>query len=169
MSREVHDHQIGQFVYKIQQLGTKESRKVMLRVLKAIGPAITVAGNGDSSERMFLFGFGKLCETLSDADLDFLCDTFARATMFSPVEEPEKAWVLAQKFDEHFAGHLGTMFAWLEASLRTNYANFFDDLPEELRAKVRGLLTEATESDSTSSKNGSTKSSGASSLAAGER
>lgn len=163
--REVREHVIGEFTYKIQQLGSSDGRKVMTRVIKVMGPVTTqaLAGGADDDTKMAK-AVGKLCELLSDADLDYLCNTFSRVTRLSRNDDPSKELILAQVIEDHFAGKYGTMLAWLWACFKTNYSNFLDELPAELKEAMAALMAPATDGKSTT---GPTTASGASLLRAG--
>jgi hypothetical protein len=115
--RDVQEHVIDGFTYKVEKLGAKIGKRVLARMIRLVGPAIEAENTLD-----------KLCTAFSDEQLDFFCDTFAAATRFSAEDKPEIEFLLKDKFDEHFAGRYGAMMQWLKASVETNYANFFDEL-----------------------------------------
>jgi hypothetical protein len=128
--RESKTHTIGDFNYTITQLGAKQGRVVLARVMRAVagaaGDAATSAGT-DGAEAA-LVGMAKLVESLSDADVDYFCDTFSKTTLVARESTPDKQVPLADQFDDHFAGRYGAMIKWLWAALETNYASFLGDL-----------------------------------------
>lgn len=140
IGREVQEHTLGNRVYKIQQLGSTDARRVFLRVLKALGPAVAAAG-GKGDDEATAAAIGTLCEKLSDADLDYLVTTFAKVTRVSPTDNPNVEFVLGNIVEEEFAGKMGRMLGWLWACLKTNYATFLDDLPAEVRSGLMVLMT----------------------------
>jgi microcystin degradation protein MlrC len=131
--RESKNHNIDGYTYAVQQLGAKKGRLVLARVIRI------VSGAAESDDPV-----AKLGASLSDAEVDYLCDTFAATTQVSKEGDPNKAWVLADVFDDHFAGRYGAMVKWLWAALETNYSSFLSDV---------GLSPEALKSAMTNAKN----------------
>lgn len=116
--REVREHVIDGFTYKVEKLGAKVGKRVLARMIRIVGPAIEAENTLE-----------KLCSSLTDEHLDFLCDTLAAATRFSPEDNPKNVeWLLKDQFDDHFSGRYGAMMKWLKASVETNYVNFFEEL-----------------------------------------
>lgn len=138
--RESRPHTIDGFTYTIQQLGAKQGRIVLARVLRVVAGAAAAAQ--DQSDPLEAAGaaVGKLAESLTDAEIDYLCDTFAKTTLVGP-EGTDKAVPLADKFDDHFAGRYGAMIKWLWAALETNYSSFLSDLGLDVGALVAGAKT----------------------------
>jgi hypothetical protein len=135
--RETKLHQIDGFNYSIMQLGAKQGRLVLARVMRAVagaaGKAASTAVEEDSTAAA-LTGMATLVEGLSDTDVEYFCDIFSKVTMVAKQETPDKQVVLGDCFDDHFAGRYGVMVKWLWAALNTNFASFLSDL---------GLNTEA--------------------------
>jgi hypothetical protein len=145
--RESKTHLINGFNYTVSQLGAKEGRRVLARILRSVAGAATAAGDlardgGDATEAA-LSGVAKLVENLSDADVDYLCDTFAATTMVGP-EGQDVALPLKDQFNEHFAGKYGDMVKWLWASLETNYGSFLGGLGLNVEALVGKAKTALT-------------------------
>ena len=145
--RESKQHNINGFTYTISQLGAKEGRRVLARILRSVAGAATAAGElakegGDATEAA-LSGVAKLVENLSDADVDYLCDTFAATTTVGP-EGKDVALQLKDCFNEHFAGRYGDMVKWLWASLETNYGSFLGGLGLDVGALVGKAKTALT-------------------------
>lgn len=140
--RQSKAHTIDGFTYTIAQLGAKDGRKVLARVLRAVagaaGDAAGLATGVDATEAA-LAGVAKLIENLSDADVDYLCDSFAPTTLFGP-EGKDVQLQLKDNFDDHFAGRYGALVKWLWAALETNYASFFASLGlEGIVAQAKAL------------------------------
>lgn len=131
--RETKSKVIGDTTYFVTQLGAKEARSVGRRLAKIFG----IAAEADNK-------IGKFFEALTDEELTFLCDTFAKVTLISPSDsplnpatgQPQVQWPLVAKFDDHFAGHLGFMMQWLRFGVEVNFSSFLDELGPEMR----GLL-----------------------------
>ena len=126
MAVETKEHVIGEYAYQIQMLGAALGKKVFMRLVRVVAPAVEAES------------VAKFAELLTDEQLDFLCDTFAKVTQFSPVDDPSKQFALSTKglFDSHFAGKYGEMMKWLWACIETNYESFFAEMgltPELLK------------------------------------
>jgi hypothetical protein len=117
IKRETVTETLNGFVYTIEKLGAKEGRKLLASLIRAVGPAF----EGEDA-------ITKLCAAMTDAQLDMLCDTFAKTTVFSPENEPEKEWQLKLEFDSHFCGRYGAMTLWLKACLEANFGSFLSEL-----------------------------------------
>src|SRR5256885_17059223 len=96
--REVQSHTIDSQTYKIQQLGAKQGRLVLGRLLRLAGPA----AEADDPIARLLSG-------LTDAEIEFLCDTFAKVTRVvgTNANGQETELELTGIFDDHFAGRYG--------------------------------------------------------------
>jgi hypothetical protein len=109
-------------------LGAKQGKTVLVRLIRIIGPAIEAAGNEQ---------IGTLMSALTDAEIDFLCDTFAKTTRVCGTNANGQSVELALDgiFDDHFAGKYDTMLKWLWACLNTNYAAFIEGLKRNPAAR----------------------------------
>lgn len=116
--RKVETRTIGNAIFKIQQLGAKEGRLVLARILRAVGPAIEDADHILS----------KLAASLADAEVTYLCDTFAKTTMVAMSDTPDREVPLTGVFDDIFAGNYGDMLKWLWECLQVNFGSFLADL-----------------------------------------
>lgn len=114
---EIVEATIGGNVYKIEKLGSKIGSKLFARLARAIGPVF----EGDDQ-------ITKLCASLKDEDLDYVCATFSKVTRVSPEGNPAVELLLSDVFDKHFAGHYGFMVLWLKACLEANYGDFLGEL-----------------------------------------
>ncbi len=134
---EVVEKTINGTIYKIEKLGAKKGKQVALMLARVIGPAFETKENQIS----------KLCELLTDAQFDTLCDTFMAKTAFSPEANPAAEFQLSNEFDRHFAGHYGTMVLWLKACLEANYGDFLSELGVDA-GSLQNLLSVATQPSS---------------------
>lgn len=153
--RESRTHLINGFSYTIQQLGAKDGRRVLARLLRSVagaaGEASDLVKEGSNGAEAALAGIAKLVENLSDADVDYLCDTFAPTTLYGP-EGKDVQLQLKDSFNDHFAGKYGDMVRWLWAALETNYASFFDGLGLDVGAwveKAKNAMSPTTPKPST--------------------
>lgn len=142
--RETRPHVIDGFTYSIQQLGAKEGRIVLARILRIVGGAIAAGAAGGEGESNVTAAVGKLVESLPDAEVNFLCDTFAKGTQVSAEDTPDKVVLMKDVFDDHFAGRYGAMVKWLMAALETNFGSFLDGLGldvEALKEKAKAAMS----------------------------
>jgi len=125
---------IGGKNYEVYELGAKKGRQVLTRLLRHLGPAVGAMGDtkGDA-EAKTLAGLGKLVESLTEADVDYFCDTFAAVTS---VEMEGRMPLLSDVFDLHFKADYLNMFKWLAFCLQVNFGSFLAGLggPEGLAA-----------------------------------
>lgn len=133
MARDTKQHIINGFKYDITQLGAKAGRTVLARVLRVVAAASE--GNGEEA-------FAKFANAMTDEQLDYLCETFAKTTMVGP-EGQDRMVPLSDCFDNHFAGKYGDMLKWLWAAMETNYASFLSEMgldAEALKAKAAEMM-----------------------------
>lgn len=134
IKNEVVDVAIGDWVYHIEKLGSVVGRKLVMRCMRVVGPAFAEGVDA----------IPVLCSTLTDADLDYVCDEFAKKTSCSPASNPAAEFYLAQQMDKHFSGHYGRLVLWLKACFEVNYGDFLGELGvdvESLRAKLAVFQT----------------------------
>lgn len=105
--------------YKVTALPARKSRRLLAKLIKAIGPALGSAFKGTLDIKDAI---GHLCANLDPDLLDEVCDTFAEVCV------TEDGTSLSRIFDTHFALRSGDMFLWLKACLTTEYASFLDEL-----------------------------------------
>jgi hypothetical protein len=119
--RDVKSKVIDAYNYRIQQLGAKQGRAVLARLMKLMGPIADADNEGEA--------FAKIAASISDDDLDYFCRVFGAATQFHAVTDDKRVFQLDEAtFDEHFAGRYGEMLKWLWACIDANFANFFAGL-----------------------------------------
>ena len=120
--RETTSVTIDGVTFTITQLGAKEGKKVLARISRAVAPVAAMAKDGVETGDILL----KVTESLSDDNLDFFCDTFAKQTRFSE-DGGAHEFLLSDKFDDFFAGRYGLMLQWLYASFEANFSRFLAD------------------------------------------
>lgn len=145
---------INGFIYKIEKLGAKKGRALMASLVRTLGPAF------DGDDRI-----AKLCASLSDAQLEMVCDTLAEKTRFSPEANPSAEFFLKSEFDRHFSGRYGSMLLWLKACLEVNFGNFLQELGVDA-GSLKDLLAVAMQAQSNPTSTAPTGASGAASLRA---
>lgn len=107
--------------YRVTQFGALEGRKVLLRLIKSIGPVLMPAA-GAKDLAAALPGIGTALEALKEEDIEYLCDVFARHT---EVRVNGKWPQLSDIFDLHFGGKYLEMFLWLKFCVEVNFSDFF--------------------------------------------
>lgn len=137
---KVESKQIGKFAYKATQLDAVTGRRAFHRLVRAIGPAWAAMTHG--GEERYEKALTKLLQDMSEADLDFFCDTFAAVTEVSGGSYGKRAPQLDTVFLTHFAGEYFDMVQWLVFCMKLNFASFF--------AGAAALLASKAPSDSTS-------------------
>jgi hypothetical protein len=139
---ETHTRTIGRHAYNVTQLKAKQGNAVLVRLAKVAGPPLAALFAGgdksqaDALDRISLDGLGaalsSFASVLSEADLDWLCVTFADCTTVET--EPGAVKPLRGIFDLHFAGAYLDLFEWLAFCLEVNYADFFGALVARAKA-----------------------------------
>lgn len=129
--RQSFSHTIGEYNYEISQLGAKDGRLVLARIFRSVGKVVAAA-SGDGTPEAAIAAFA---ESLTDADLEFVCDKFAKCTQ---VGQGDKRIPLESAFDAHFAGKYVDMLKWLWHSLQANFGSFLDEagITPDMLAKV---------------------------------
>lgn len=126
---ETKTRQIGEYKYRCTQLGALKGRKVLVRLLKTVGPALDGVSEGSVGSLL-----GKLASSLDEDTVDYLCDTMAART---EVELPSgKSVDLAGIFELHFAGKYGEMVKWLAFAVEVNFSSFFSDLAKGVKPEA---------------------------------
>lgn len=133
---ESHTRTIGRHAYTVTQIKAKQGNAVLVRLAKLAGPTLASlftgaeSGPEDALDRVSVEGLGGALRAfsagLTEADLDWLCSTFADCTTVET--EPGSIKPLRGIFDLHFAGAYLEMFEWLAFCLEVNYADFFGAL-----------------------------------------
>lgn len=113
---ESKESKLGDNTYMVTPLGAVTGRKLLLRVMKAMG--------------------GKSLTAIAEEDFDFLCDTLATTTLVK--RSDGKTFPLKDIFDSHFSTNYDEMTKWLLFALEVNYDKLFP--LAVVRAKVDALL-----------------------------
>jgi hypothetical protein len=157
---------IGSHRYRITQLGSSQGLKLLVRLFRALGPAIGAAlkGMGDQSV--------KASKALADLPVSVIGDSVTTLAAYLTEDELENLanlmadhtelhkggdkWIpLAQEKEIHFAGHYASLLKWLWACLGVNYSDFFDG-----PLTINALLSRAQQTNPLQSQNGSSGQSG---------
>lgn len=133
---ETREKRIGDVTYQVTQLPAPSGRRLLVRLYKVLGPAIAAALRGlpESSESLSLGNLQtaaigdamlELAQTLTEDELDHVCEIFSQHTLFS--REPEKWQPLKVEKDLHWSGNFLNMFKWLAFCLEVNYSDFLSE------------------------------------------
>ena len=141
--REVHERDIGDVGFKVEQLPGIQGRRVLVRLYKLFGPSIgALIGSSDigspgqtvTMDDIDLSSVGnaitRLALDIREEDLDYLCKTFGDHTQVRMPGFEEGQWLPLKKIghDNIWHGRYKTMFLWLAFALEVNYADFFGGL-----------------------------------------
>jgi hypothetical protein len=113
--------------YRVKQLGAKEGRRVLARLLQILGGGVAglaEAFAGDGGKVSAFKGVQAIADQMTPEQMDFFCDTFAKLTQVTL--QDGKTPLLSDVFDEHFAGNYWEMTEWLLFALEVNFGNFLD-------------------------------------------
>lgn len=141
--RDPQEFLIGGVQYTITPLPADESSRMLLRILKVVGPALDSLEIevDDVKKAGAKLKLGKILASVSrsldEKDLDYFRDKFASSTR---VELGQGPTLLKSVLSHHFAGDLGPMFEWIQKSLEVNFGGFFTDL----RAKLANISAPAS-------------------------
>lgn len=136
MLTDVKTHEINGTTYIIQPLLPKVGRKVLMRLVRILGPAFEAIEKGDP--------IATLMKALSDEEVDFLTDAFVDTTR---IQKGGGEVPLKGQFDNHFAANYGEMLLWLWACIQTNFSSFLEGLgvtPQVLSSLKTGVQKELT-------------------------
>lgn len=133
---------IGDTTYQIGQLGSLAARKTLVRLTKSLGPVLgtllaevglepssmTSEGLEGGISNMSVKAIGalanSLAEHLTEADLEYLCETFGKVSFY--MVDGKRLQLTLERQELHFkGGNLLNLFKWLGACLKVNYADFF--------------------------------------------
>jgi hypothetical protein len=147
MATETKEKEINGCTYSTLTLGAVQGKRVLVRLTKMAGPALASISDAQKDPSGAL---GKVLETLSEEDIDFLCTTFAAR---SSVTLPDgKQPQLDKVFDSHFAGDYMSLVEWLAFCVMANYADFFSGVMSrmaEAAAKAKATTPKAEITPST--------------------
>lgn len=151
--------------YKITKLPFSRGKAVLLRLTRAVGPAIAAALGGVPDIQGKSLGelsmaevapslvqaARRLAEDLSEPDFDFIVDTLMPHAW---IMRDGKQIPLSREKEFHFSGNYLAFFQWLGWALKVNFMGFSDgrDLFGEVVAKAQA----ASMAQRSRSPNGST-------------
>lgn len=163
---ETQETEIGSYRFRLSQLPAGKGRRLLVRLTKVLGPTIAAAvaelpdeGEGganvlDMPVRSVSQAIFELCEKLTEADLDHVCEVMADRCEFS--EDGEHWLKLSSKgqFDLVFAGAYLDMIKWIGWTLSVNYADFFGGSGALEKARQAFRAASATRNASQTASNG---------------
>lgn len=147
--------------YQVTQLPYKTGQRLLIRLYKALGPALADALTSipdiaketnllDMSWADIAPALHKLvsgvAQTLNEEDFDFMVDSLAEYTQVKTADK----WVPIQPIMElHFSGNYEELFRWIAFGLKTNYAGFLKgrglaDVLQNTKAGGRANLSQVT-------------------------
>jgi hypothetical protein len=147
---ETEDREICGRRYYVTTLPAKKGRAVLVRLTKVLGPVFGQLVSGDapatakhkaaSAERIaaqingasIARALAELAGRLSEADLDWLCETLGESTevqTYDGAGEERRQRLTAGEQQFHFAGKFLEMFSWLGFALEVNFRDFFTGSP----------------------------------------
>jgi CYTH domain-containing protein len=148
---------IGNHSYTVRQLGASEGRKMLMRLIKVLGPVLSTLLTGEGGKAKVkgwsfletpLADIGKALLTFSDRiseqDLEYLCATLGMATEVHFPDGKTRPLTLEEQ-ELHFAGRYSDMFRWLGFALEANYSDFFGSSSALAGALARMEIVEAPE------------------------
>lgn len=147
MSIETKTRTIDGIDYRVTQLGAKQGRAIMVRLLQVVAPTLSKLSGANITkiEDIELSQIGPALEALvahaNEEVLGELCSAFASRSSFRDGQNwPE----LDRHFDMHFGGAYLRMFKWLVFSIEVNYADFFDAFREaQAKAAAKRAASES--------------------------
>jgi hypothetical protein len=108
---------IGEFTYTVTKLGATQGQKLLVKLIKSLGPAASGIGSGTIGEVL-----AGAVTNLDPALVDELTEVFAKQT---EVLTPEgKRPQLSDIYNEHFSGHYDELVDWLVFCVQENFESF---------------------------------------------
>lgn len=115
--REEREFEIGGETYIIKPLGAIKGRKVLTRLLRALGGAVS-AGELGAAVRNAL-------ESMDDEMIDFLCEAFGKETRIVR-DSGQKPVLQGPVFDDQFAANYSALLEWLICCVQVNFPDFLE-------------------------------------------
>lgn len=126
---ETETKAIGNHSFTVHQMPAGPGRKVLVRLIKILGPVQAAALQGaQPTDQVDLAGLagnrlgaaiGEFCERLTEDDLEYF---FAQFAKYSEVDGKPINGELT------FRGDYGSMFQWLAFCVEVNFSSFFGAL-----------------------------------------
>lgn len=152
---------IDGWVYETTQMGSKEGRRLLVRLYKLAGPAVAeflrslgaegkkqVTGLGDIGTEAIADVIAELSVMITPDEFDHIVDTLARKTRVS--QDGQKWQKLEDVSEMLWAGSHSTTFKFIAFALGANYADFFGGL-DNLRSFVSKAAMESQSKSQSSS------------------
>ena len=114
------------FVYELQPLKVRESRRVQLILARVLAPVFTESPNLTAA-----------LGALTEQDLDTITNIFGAACTF---EDNGANFRLDKALDKHFQGRPMAYWRWLAECVRAEYSEYFLEL-KGLLQKLRQIQT----------------------------
>lgn len=126
MSRKEKTFSISGHQYRATQLGALEGRKLWLKIVKVLAPAMKSLGEAESADgETVIVALAGIIDALDDDTTEKLYETFgATCTVQVGERSPALTGVI---FDDHFAGEYVRMSQWLGQMIIFNFASFLGD------------------------------------------
>ena len=117
MALETRKTTINDTTYHVTQLQAPVGCKVLVRLAKALGPALAAGSSGDVADAIRQF-----TSNLDEATLDYVIDVFKKNTEIELSNGNSVG--LDSQFALHFAGKYGEMLKWLQFCIEYNFSDF---------------------------------------------
>ncbi len=129
--------------YEITSLGAKKGRKIWLKLVHALAPAMRemAAGGSKLTETTALSALAAAIENLDDDVTESLYEAFGETCTVRIKETGNTPNLTGAIFDMHFAQRYLSMSKWLWECIRFNFASFLDDTS---LGSMSGLLKKVT-------------------------
>jgi hypothetical protein len=119
--REPQETTIDGFGYRVRPLGAYTGNKVLMRLGKAVLPALSDAESLDTIEGA-TSALSVLLSQLSEGDMLYIVNELAEQTHFWSEEEGRDGGKsLKNAFDSHFSGRYQEQGEWLWFALKVNF------------------------------------------------
>lgn len=112
--------------YSFTQLGAVNGRKLWLKLLKALAPAIADLAGMESLDEKAIGAVVTLVQGLDESTHELLCEELGKSCRF---HEGENRPLVSDFFDFHFAGRYWQMELWIVEGVTFNFASFLGDTP----------------------------------------
>jgi len=159
--------QIGEWHYETTQLGSKDGRRLLVRLYKLLGPAAAeflagledkdggkggaqIRNLGDVKTDAIADAVTELAARITEDELDHVVDTLAKKTRVS--QNGTSGWQpLVEQSEMIWAGNYTEMFKWLAFALGVNYSGFTGGL-----GNLSAFVSQAAQGSQSKSPNQST-------------
>jgi hypothetical protein len=149
---ETRERRIGSVTYRVTLLGAKQGTAMLVRLTKLLGPGAgsfilgvgRSEGEGEAALHSALaLGVGEalheLARRLREDEVAALLEELAKQTVV--VKSTELELVLADVYDEHFAGKYSELLQWARWALEVNFSGFFGASGASVLSKLWKVLS----------------------------